>query len=148
MTGLFIDFNLKSCGVSDEHVIVELCVCGAERHYCPELGATWVGELSQSCNGCDAVDYGGELDDAGRCAQCTGADGQPAGYVALIGNISEGYKVVGPFDTFDAAAAATEFADSWVMELYVSLDKARMPRGSVPAHRTFTQPAHVPHADR
>ena len=26
--------------------------------------------MIQPCNGCDTVDYEGELDDAGRCAEC------------------------------------------------------------------------------
>ena len=33
------------------------------------MGASMI----QPCNGCNTVDYNGELDDAGRCAECASA---------------------------------------------------------------------------
>ena len=34
----------------------------------------------QSCNACDTVDYDGQLDDAGRCAQCVAQEREFVAY--------------------------------------------------------------------
>lgn len=39
-------------------------------------------------------------------------------FVALVGNPTEGYKVIGPFDSFDDAAKACPGADVWIMSLH------------------------------
>ena len=38
-------------------------------------------------------------------------------FVLVTGNLSEGYRVFGPFDSFDAAAAADVTMGGWVMTL-------------------------------
>ncbi len=38
-------------------------------------------------------------------------------HVALLGNISEGFRAVGPFNSFDEAAKATDMQESWILSL-------------------------------
>ena len=37
--------------------------------------------------------------------------------VAIIGNLSDGFKVVGPFENFDAAAEFAEGHQSWITQI-------------------------------
>ena len=41
-------------------------------------------------------------------------------YVAIVGNLSDGFKCFGPYDTFEDAAVATEglVHQSWITTLY------------------------------
>ena len=39
-------------------------------------------------------------------------------YIVLIGNISDGYDAVGPFDDIEEAFSYSEFQESWIMTLY------------------------------
>lgn len=41
----------------------------------------------------------------------------PDPHVALIGNLTEGFRAVGPFEDFDEAAEVTDGVDSWIMTL-------------------------------
>lgn len=42
---------------------------------------------------------------------------KPEQFVALVGNLSEGFVVIGPFESFDDAAEAVTGRDSWIMTL-------------------------------
>lgn len=42
-------------------------------------------------------------------------------FVALSGNLSEGFRVYGLFDSFDAAADATDGAEVWIMQVEKNL---------------------------
>jgi hypothetical protein len=37
--------------------------------------------------------------------------------VAIMGNLTEGFKVVGPFDSFDSAASFADGQESWITTL-------------------------------
>jgi len=38
-------------------------------------------------------------------------------HIALVGNLSEGFRVFGPFESFDAAATWADGKESWIMGL-------------------------------
>lgn len=38
-------------------------------------------------------------------------------YVAMVGNLSGGYRAVGPFEDFEDAAQAMDFVECWIMTL-------------------------------
>jgi hypothetical protein len=42
--------------------------------------------------------------------------------VAVVGNLSEGFKIVGPFPDFDLAAEAYDGAEAWIATLYKPKD--------------------------
>ena len=58
-------------------------------------------------------------------------------YIVLVGNITEGYKAVGPFESFDDADEYTLASgygkDTWIMELYSkeNPNEAKETQGSV-----------------
>jgi len=39
-------------------------------------------------------------------------------FIFLAGNVSEGYKAIGPFDSFDQCCEGCEGLEGWVMELH------------------------------
>ena len=41
-----------------------------------------------------------------------------AKYIVMVGNLSEGYMPIGPFDDWDEAAAAFDGAYSWMMTIH------------------------------
>jgi len=45
----------------------------------------------------------------------------PESVIFLRGNISEGFKAFGPYESFDAAAAAHALDEGWLMELHSEL---------------------------
>ena len=49
---------------------------------------------------------------------------EPNKAVAIIGNLSDGFQVAGPFDSWDEAAAAADGFDSWITELHPTAEQA------------------------
>lgn len=66
--------------------------------------------------------------------------------VAMVGNMSDGYGVVGPFTDWDEAARWAEGQESWILTMqspYEEFDSAKIPATEIPVIGTLKEDGQV-----